>query len=51
LADIVEAGHFLTDEHGLEEGFGAVEALGADGDGMAVGQLVGFVVLGGFFAG
>ena len=51
VTDLVEAGHLLADEHGLEEGLGAAEALRADGDGLSVGQLVDLVVLGGVIIG
>ena len=51
VADLVEARHLLADEHGLEEGLGAAEALRADGDGLSVGQLVDLVVLGGVIIG
>lgn len=47
VTDLVEAGHLLTDEHGLEKSLGAAETLRADGDGLAVGQLVDLVVLSG----
>lgn len=51
VADLVEAGHFLADEHGLEEGFRAAETLRADGDGLSVGEFVDLVVLGGVIIG
>ncbi len=51
VTDLMESGHLLADEHGLEEGLGASESLAADGDGLAVGQLVGLVVLGGVVVG
>jgi len=41
----MEPGHLFTDYHGLEQGLGAAEALGADVDGLAVGEFVGFVIL------
>lgn len=47
VTDLVEAGHLLADEHGLEEGFGATETLRADSDCLSVGQFVDLVVLGG----
>lgn len=51
ITDLVEAGHFLTDEHGLEEGLGASETLRANSDGLAVGKSVDFVVLSGVVVG
>lgn len=51
VADLVEAGHLLSDEHGLEEGLGASETLRADSDGLSIGQLVDLVVLGGVIIG
>jgi len=42
----MEPGHLFTDEHGLEERLRASETLGANGDDLAVRQLVGLVVLG-----
>jgi hypothetical protein len=51
VTDLVEAGHLLADEHGLEEGLGASEALRADSDGLSVGQFIDLVVLGGVIIG
>ena len=45
VGDFVEAGHFLADHHGLEEGLGASKPLGGNGDDLSIGQLVGLVIL------
>merc|ERR1712193_45339 len=44
---LVDAARFHTQEAGLEESLGAPEPLVADGDDLAVGQLVGFLQGGG----
>lgn len=41
----MEAGHFLANHHGFEEGLGASKPLRGNGDDLSVGQLVGLVIL------
>ena len=51
VGDLMEAGHFLADHHGLEEGLRAAEALAADGVDLAVGEFVLDVIMAGVFFG
>jgi len=51
VADLVEPGHLLADEHRLEESLRASEPLRTDLDGLTVRQLVDLVVLGGAVVG
>lgn len=46
VGDLVETGHFLTNQHGLEESLRASETLTADSDGLAVGKLINLIILG-----
>ena len=48
---VVDAGALLADEGRLEEDLRAAEALVADGDDVAVGQLVGLLERGGLGGG